>query len=44
LCDGSVRSDKTNEFLRTPTEANSAKDEWAVPRKMYWYPTPTTPD
>ena len=44
MCDGSVRSAKTNEFMRTPTEANSAKEEWAVPRKMYWYPTPTTPD
>lgn len=44
MCDGSVRSAKTNEFLRTPTDANSASAEWSVPRKMYWYPTSTTPD
>lgn len=44
MTDGSVRVAKTNEFLRTPTEANSAQAEWSVPRKMYWYPTPTTPD
>ncbi|HON08127.1 MAG TPA: type II secretion system protein [Verrucomicrobiota bacterium] len=44
MCDGSVCAAKTNAFLRTPKEANSASDEWAVPRKMYWYPSATTPD
>ncbi len=44
MCDGSVRSAKTNEFLRTDSEANSAAEEWKVERKMYWYPTSTTPN
>lgn len=47
MCDGSARSARTNEFLRTPTESNSCKAEWdpaKMPRRMYWYPTPNTPD
>ncbi len=44
LCDGSSRAVRTNEFLRTSTEANSAAAEWAKERSIYWYPTPTTPN
>lgn len=46
MCDGSSRAASTNDFMRTPTEANSASAEWdpAIPRKMYWYPTSTTPN
>jgi prepilin-type N-terminal cleavage/methylation domain-containing protein/prepilin-type processing-associated H-X9-DG protein len=44
MCDGSARSAKTNEFLRDSTESNNSAAEWAVERKMYWYPTPTTPN
>ena len=46
MCDGSSRAASTNEFMRTPTEANSAAAEWdpANPRRMYWYPTSTTPN
>lgn len=41
MADGHVRTARTNEFLRAET---SAVAEWAVPRKMYWYPTSTTPN
>ncbi len=47
MCDGSARSAKTNEFLRTTSESNSSAAEWDpkfMPRKMYWYPTATTPN
>ncbi len=47
MCDGSARSARTNDFLRTSSESNSCKAEWdpaKMPRKMYWYPTPNTPD
>jgi prepilin-type N-terminal cleavage/methylation domain-containing protein/prepilin-type processing-associated H-X9-DG protein len=44
MCDGSSRSARTNEFWRTQGEANDASAEWAFPRTMYWYPTPTTPN
>jgi prepilin-type N-terminal cleavage/methylation domain-containing protein/prepilin-type processing-associated H-X9-DG protein len=44
MCDGSARGAKTNEFVRTANESNSAAQEWAVERRMYWYPTPTTPN
>lgn len=44
IVDGSARAAKTNEFLRTSTEANSASAEWSEPRGLYWYPTPTTPN
>lgn len=47
MCDGSARSARTNDFLRTATESNSASAEWDATkgtRKMYWYPTPTTPN
>lgn len=45
LCDGSARSARTNEFMRTADSgANSAATEWSIPRKIYWYPSSTTPD
>ena len=44
MCDGSSRSARTNEFMRTAAEANTAATEWARERAMYWYPTPTTPN
>jgi prepilin-type N-terminal cleavage/methylation domain-containing protein/prepilin-type processing-associated H-X9-DG protein len=44
MCDGSSRSAKTNEFIRTSAESNDAGTEWSVDRKMYWYPSPTTPN
>ncbi len=44
MCDGSGRSARTNEFLRSVAQ-DSAAVEWAInpPPKIYWYPTPTTP-
>jgi prepilin-type processing-associated H-X9-DG protein len=44
MCDGSARAAKTNDFWRTAAEANDAATEWALPRKIYWYPTETTPN
>jgi prepilin-type processing-associated H-X9-DG protein len=44
MVDGSARSARTNEFLRTSTESNSASDEWRVERKIYWYPSDATPN
>lgn len=44
MCDGSARGAKTNDFLRTSSESNSAAAEWAVQRKMYWYPSKDWPD
>lgn len=44
MADGSSRSAKTNEFIRTSSESNSATEEWKVERKMYWYPTESTPN
>jgi hypothetical protein len=44
LVDGSSRSIKTNDFKRTQAEANDAATEWALPRVVCWYPTPTTPN
>ena len=44
LCDGSARSLKTNDYVRTSAEGNSSTMEWASPRAIYWYPTPTTPN
>ncbi len=44
MTDGSARLIATNDFMRTPTEANDAREEWKIPREVYWYPTPTTPD
>jgi hypothetical protein len=44
MADGSGRSIRTNDFMRTQTEANSSTEEWKIERKVYWYPTPTTPN
>jgi prepilin-type N-terminal cleavage/methylation domain-containing protein/prepilin-type processing-associated H-X9-DG protein len=44
MADGSSRTARTNEFLRTSTESNSATEEWKIERKMYWYPSDTTPN
>ncbi len=42
MADGSGRSVRTNDFIRTQAEANSSAEEWKIERKIYWYPTPTT--
>jgi prepilin-type processing-associated H-X9-DG protein len=48
MCDGSSRAASTNEFLRNADESNNASNgstgEWDKPRRMYWYPTSTTPN
>jgi prepilin-type N-terminal cleavage/methylation domain-containing protein/prepilin-type processing-associated H-X9-DG protein len=44
MADGSARMAKTNDFIRTSTESNNASEEWKVPRKIYWYPSPETPN
>jgi prepilin-type N-terminal cleavage/methylation domain-containing protein/prepilin-type processing-associated H-X9-DG protein len=44
MADGSSHSYRTNDFLRTPTDANSSSAEWSVDRVVYWYPTATTPN
>ncbi len=51
MCDGSSRSARTNEFWRSPGEADddytitgSIALEWQTSRTMYWYPTPKTPN
>lgn len=44
IADGSARSARTNEFLRTSTESNSSSEEWRVERRMYWYPSDSTPN
>jgi prepilin-type N-terminal cleavage/methylation domain-containing protein/prepilin-type processing-associated H-X9-DG protein len=44
MADGSSRAYRTNDFLRTPSEANDAGTEWSIPRTIYWYPTATTPN
>lgn len=46
MCDGSARAVKTNQFVRTAAQSNSAATEWAMnPQpKIYWYPTSTTPN
>ena len=44
MCDGSARSARTNDFLRTANESNTAGVEWSRPRTIYWYPAATTPN
>jgi prepilin-type N-terminal cleavage/methylation domain-containing protein/prepilin-type processing-associated H-X9-DG protein len=44
MVDGSSHSVRTNDFLRTDSEANDAAIEWAKPRSIYWYPSATTPN
>ena len=42
MADGSSRSARTNEFVRTQAESNSAKTEWDAAPSINWYPTPDT--
>ncbi len=44
MVDGGARSYKTNDFKRDQNTANSSSAEWSIERKVYWYPTPTTPN
>jgi prepilin-type N-terminal cleavage/methylation domain-containing protein/prepilin-type processing-associated H-X9-DG protein len=44
FADGSARAVKTNDFVRTSNESNTASEEWRYDRKVYWYPTSTTPN
>jgi prepilin-type N-terminal cleavage/methylation domain-containing protein len=44
ICDGSARTARTNEFLRTTAESNTASEEWKIQRKIYWYPSAETPN
>jgi prepilin-type N-terminal cleavage/methylation domain-containing protein/prepilin-type processing-associated H-X9-DG protein len=44
MCDGSYRSARTNEFIRTANESNFADKEWVQERSMYWYPSANTPN
>ena len=44
MCDGSARGARTNDFLRTANESNTAGVEWSKPRPIYWYPSATTPN
>ena len=44
MSDGSSRAARTNEFLRTSAESNTAAEEWKIERKLYWYPNATTPN
>jgi prepilin-type N-terminal cleavage/methylation domain-containing protein/prepilin-type processing-associated H-X9-DG protein len=48
MCDGGGRSYKTNDFIRSPTEAsdNPPHAEWTAPpqpRVVYWFPAVDTP-
>ncbi len=44
MCDGSARAARTNEFVRTQAESNDAKTEWSTVRRIYWYPSESTPN
>lgn len=44
MTDGSARAAGTNDFIRSSAESNSASEEWRIQRKMYWYPSETTPN
>ncbi len=44
MADGSSRPGRTNDFIRTSAESNSATEEWKTERKMYWYPSELTPN
>jgi len=52
MADGSARSARTNDFWEDQNTANGANSnpvntgqaEWASPRGIYWYPSPTTPN
>ncbi len=38
FADGHAQSVHTNDYRRTTAEDNSSVNEWAVSRKVYWYP------
>ncbi len=38
FADGHAESVSTNDYRRSTAEDNSSLNEWAVPRKVYWYP------
>jgi prepilin-type N-terminal cleavage/methylation domain-containing protein/prepilin-type processing-associated H-X9-DG protein len=45
MCDGSARSARTNEFVRTAAEnSGGGATEWSNNRTIYWYPSADTPD
>jgi type II secretory pathway pseudopilin PulG len=44
LVDGSSRTVRTNDFIRSSTESNSATEEWKTPHPIYWYPNADTPN
>ncbi len=44
MCDGSASIFLDADFRRTAAEDNSAAVEWAVTRKVYWYPFATAPN
>jgi prepilin-type N-terminal cleavage/methylation domain-containing protein len=49
MVDGSAMAAKTNDFWEDQNTANggpaqNGQLEWSTPRKIYWYPTPTTPN
>ncbi len=44
MCDGSASIFPDADFRRTTAEDNSAAVEWAVTRKVYWYPFATAPN
>jgi prepilin-type N-terminal cleavage/methylation domain-containing protein len=44
MVDGSARSIRTNDFMRTESNYYDAGAEWSSPQVVYWYPTPTTPN
>lgn len=49
MVDGSAISARTNDFSESQTMANGGAPgngqlEWSTPRKIYWYPSPSTPN
>jgi hypothetical protein len=49
MVDGSAIAAKTNDFWEDQNTANGGTAangalEWQTDRKIYWYPTPTTPN
>ena len=52
MVDGSSISAKTNSFWEpqniadgtSSSPVNTGQAEWAKPREIYWYPSPSTPN